>query len=464
MSLIYSIKRLNDLIRAFGTKAKQSKLSLNNRAEILAHQEQQLGALLAHAIKASPFYKEFYSGIDPKNVKLTDLPILSKKTMMENFDRFVTDPGIKLADLQSHIDQIKGDEYFHGEYRVTSTSGSSGLKGVFVSSRKEWSTALSVFLRCGEMMGVKPRLPNRRRVTSIVADSPIHVTYRMSVSSDVGLMKTQRLDATMSLEKQVQALNEFQPEFLSGYPSILSLLAEEQNSGRLKIAPQAIWTFSEVRTRDMEQNIIDTWGIKPFNTYGLTESGTALGCSCSQHQGIHLFEDLFIVEVVDQQNNPIPDGTPGVKILLTNLFNYSQPLIRYEVSDILTVSPRQCACGSAFRLISSIDGRSDDIIYLENPQGQKIPVHPVHVYTSMGLVKEVKQYQVIHHAGQLDIKLALRDSAESGDVERKVTEHLQASLGSLGAKVPTITIRVVDHFDRDPLQMGKFKMVVSAID
>lgn len=461
MSISYSIKRLNDVIRAFSIQGKLKKIRLRTHQDLHAYQQQQLSGLVAYAIQRSPFYRELYAGIDPQNVVLSDLPIISKKTMMENFDRVVTDPRLNLIDLQAHIDQLSRDEYYLGEYRVTSTSGSSGFKGVFLFGMKEWSTALAAFLRCGDMMGVKPRLPNRRRISSIVADNPIHVTYRMSISSDIGLMNMQRLDATLSIEKQVAALNVFKPEFLSGYPSILSLLASEQKEGRLKIAPQAIWTFGEVRTRDMEQNIIETWCIKPFNTYGLTESGTALGCSCSHQTGMHIFEDLFIVEVVDDQNRSVPDGFPGAKILLTNLFNYSQPLIRYEVSDILTISPDKCQCGSPFRLISSIDGRSDDILYLDDSKGQKVPVHPIHVYTAMGLVKEVKQYQVVHKNNCLHINLVLDRAGNTEAAVEKVKGHLKVSLEAIGAQTPVMSVQIIDSFVRDPRQMGKFKMVVS---
>ncbi len=83
-----------------------------------------------------------------REVVLDDLPIINKAMMMEKFDRFVTDPRLKLADLQTHVRQITRDEYYLGEYRVFTTSGSSGQKGVFVSNRREWSTALAGYFRC----------------------------------------------------------------------------------------------------------------------------------------------------------------------------------------------------------------------------------------------------------------------------------------------------------------------------
>lgn len=461
MGIGYSIKRLNDLLQAFSIQKRLRKLNLQTPEQVRAYQLQRLCALVSYAKDNSPFYRELYAGIDSESFALDDLPVISKQAMMSNFDRFVTNPCLKLADLQAHIDQLVTDEYFKGEFRVTSTSGSSGFKGVFLSSRKEWSWAMAAFLRCGRYVGLKPRLPNRRRVTTIAADNPIHVTYRMSISSDVGLMNAQRLDATLGIERLVAALNEFKPEFLSGYPSLLALLACEQSAGRLAISPEVVWTFGEVCTEEMVRNIKAAWGRQPFNIYGLTESGTSLGCSCSCNRGVHIFEDLFIVEVVDDQNRPVPAGTPGAKILLTNLFNFSQPLIRYEVSDILTISPEKCPCGSPFRLISSIDGRSDDILFLESGDGQPVAIHPIHFYTAMGLVKEVKQFQVLQKAGGLQIRLVVINGAGT-DVVRKVTEYLRSSLEERGVYPPEISVLVVDQIDRDPQQMGKVKMIISS--
>lgn len=461
-NLLYPVKRINDVVRALSIQGKMNNLGLRTREDLQNYQQQQLSSLVAYAARHSSFYRNLYGDINAHKVALSDLPVTNKKSMMENYDRFVTDPRLKLSELQAHIGQLTSDEYYLEEYRVTTTSGSSGLKGVFVSNRKEWSTALAAFLRCGKFMGLTPRLPNRRKVCTIGADNPIHVSYRMAISSDIGLMKSLRLDATLGIEKHVTALNKFQPEYLSTYPSIASILAREQIEGRLNINPQVISTFGEVCTKDMEGNIKEAWGILPFNIYGMTEAGIILGSDCSCHRGVHVFEDLFIVEVVDEHNKPVPDGSPGSRLLITNLFNYSQPIIRYEVSDMLTISTDECPCGLPFRLISSIDGRSDDIIHLDSQQGHKVPVHPVCFYTAMGTVKEVKQYQVVHGVDGLHISLVLQDKAVGAEVSEKVKAHLKSTLEALGAQCPVMDVQLLEQFERDPRRMGKFKLVVSS--
>lgn len=464
MRIGYTLKRFYDVARALLIKQKLNSHDRWTRGELLNYQHQQLSALVAHAIRHSPFYKELYRNVKTdKGIFLGDLPPINKSTMMDNFDRFVTDPRLKLSELQAYINQLTRDEYYLGEYRVISTSGSSGMKGVFAANRKEWSTALAGFLRCGSFMGVTPRIPNRWKMTTIGADSPMHVTYRMSVSSDVGLMKTQRLASTSSIRDLVEALNAFQPECLAAYPSIASLLAEEQLEGRLNIHPQVVSTLAEVRTEEMEHKIQEGWGVMPFNNYGMTEAGIVFGTDCSFHKGIHVFEDLFIVEVMDDQNNAVSDGSPGYKLLITNLFNFTQPLIRYEVSDMLTMSTELCPCGRPFRLIAALEGRSDDIIHLRDVEGQDLPVHPIHFHSTMGHLQEIKQYLVVHEEDGIYISAVLRQGASGEKVANKIRERLRGNMEALGAKCPDIRVQFVDRIERDPRQMGKLKLVKSNI-
>jgi len=315
MRLGYNMRRLQDVVRSLAIKKKLHAHDQWTRQELSAFQRHQLSCLVMYTICHSPFYRELYSHIDTSHgVVLNDLPIINKARMMENFDRFVTDSRLRLTELQAHIRQLTRDEYYLGEYRVFTTSASSGMKGVFVSNRREWSTALAGFFRCAEFMGLSPRFPNRWRVASIGGDSPMHVTYRMAVSTDIGLNKTLRLQATSSIEELVHFLNAFQPDVLVAYSSISSLLACEQLEGRLNIHPRVVSTTAEVRTEDRERKIPEAWGCVPFDNYGMTEAGILFGADCSFHRGVHIFEDLFIVEVVDENNRAVADGSLGYKL------------------------------------------------------------------------------------------------------------------------------------------------------
>lgn len=464
MRLVYNVKRLQDVVRSFLIKKSFTTHDQWQRGDLSEFQRRQLSSLVMHAISHSPFYRDLYSRIDIRGgVLLNDLPIINKAIMMENFDRVVTDPRLKLADLQVHIRQLTGDEYYLGEYRVLTTSGSSGMKGVFVSNRREWSTALVGFFRCAEFMGLSPRFPNRWRIASIGGDSPIHVTYRMGVSTDIGLHKILRLQATSSIENLVHSLNAFQPDFLVAYASIEALLACEQLEGRLSIHPRVISTTSEVRTEDMEQKIREAWEVIPFNNYGMTEAGIVFGSDCPFHHGVHVFEDLVIVEVVDEHNRAVADGSPGHKLLITNLFNKTQPLIRYEVSDMITLSQETCPCGRPLRLIAKMEGRSDDIIYLKSLGGAVIPIHPIHFHSALGMFPEIKQYQIIQEEDGIYIDVVLRGKTLEEKVGSVLREKLRGDFEAIGAICPDIHVKFIERMERDPRLMGKLKLVKSNI-
>jgi putative adenylate-forming enzyme len=463
MRVGYSLKRLQDFARASIILRKLNAHDHWNREELVRFQYQQLTSIVTYAIHHSPFYQELYKNIgSDQRILLNELPIIDKATMMENFDQFVTDPRLKLKELQVHISQLTRDEYYLGEYRVLTTAGSSGMKGIFVFNRKEWSTTLASTFRLSFITGATIRFPNRWRIIHIFPDSPIHYSHRATVSGDHCLVKRRSLNVTSSIEDLVNDLNTFQPEVIGTYPSIASLLAIEQLEKRLNIHPKFVATAGEVRTKEMERNIREAWGVIPFNAYGMTEGG-GLGCDCPFHRGIHLFEDLFIVEVVDEKNQPVPDGSPGYKLLLTNLFNFTQPLIRYEVSDMLTMSTEPCPCGRPFRLIAEVEGRSDDIIYLQTPQGGSVPIHPIHFRSPMGAFQDIKEYRILHEDDGINIGIVLREGASGEEVANKLRTNLKKKIESVGAICPEIRVQFVDKIERDQNLMGKLKLVRSNV-
>ncbi len=463
MNISYHFKRTHDVIGAAKVLIGLMRHERWTRKKLEDYQHQRLYSLLAHAARASPFYKEFYKHIRiDRATVLNDLPIIDKAIMMDHFDRLVTDPRLKLAKLQAHIRQLTDDAYYLGRYRVLTTSGSSGLKGVFVFSRQAWRIILAGYMRCGLSTHILPRFPHRLKESTIFADNPVHASYRMKVSGQFFQVHSQRLSATASIDSHVKALNAFQPEVLSAYPSIIALLAIEQLEGRLNIQPRMIGIGGETHTTEMVSNVQAAWGITPFDLYGTTEGG-AFNMDCPFHHGIHIAEDLTIMEVVDEQNRPVPDGTPGYKLLITNLFNYSQPLIRYEVSDMVTVSKELCPCGRPFRLIARVDGRNDDIIYLPDARGRDTPVHPIHFATALGVIQQIREYRVVHEKEGLVISVVLRKE-DSGDcVAAEIRANLTKSLKSLDVHCPGMHIQFVKNMERGPHTMGKVKLVQSRV-
>src|SRR5262249_26690622 len=151
------------------------------------------------------------------------------------------------------------------------------------------------------------------------------------------------------------------------------LLAQEQLDGRLHIQPRVLGFGSEVLTDEARQRMREAWSIEPVNIYASTEA-LFIASSTPPHPGLHIYEDLLVVEVVDEHNRPLPPGTPGFKVLITNLVNRIQPLIRYELSDSVVLAEGPDPSGLPYRRIASIDGRNDDFLRLPARAGGLISV------------------------------------------------------------------------------------------
>jgi phenylacetate-coenzyme A ligase PaaK-like adenylate-forming protein len=204
----------------------------------------------------------------------------------------------------------------------------------------------------------------------------------------------------------------------------------------------------------MTRAIRDAWGIEPFNCLGLTELGVT-AVDCDRHEGMHLFEDLAIVEVVDEAGRLVPDGLPGARVLVTNLTNRVQPIIRFEVNDLVTVTSEPCRCGVTLRRIVALDGRSDDILALPGPRGL-VQMHPIHLRSALARNHAVLQYQVTQAADGLDVQVVLaRDATPSSTAP--LADELTAALRANGAEVP-VRIHTVSAIAREA-GAGKLKLV-----
>ncbi len=456
-------RRLRDFGRAL--RLSRTELARADRMDaesVRRLQQGRLEILVRHAAAHSPFYRDHYRGIDGGNVALAALPPVTKDALMDDFDGWTTDRSLKLADLERHIDGLSGDDLHLGRYRVMATSGSTGGRGVFVYSEAEWTMNLANFARLNErLVGVHPRLlPHRLRVASVGTTSPIHISTRNGLSVSVGINRVLRLDARRSVDELAAALDAFRPDLVVGYPSVLAMLADEHEAGRLRFRPAKVVTVSEVRTPEMTETIRRAWGVEPFSWYGITEGGVLAG-DCEHHRGMHVFEDLFIVENMDADGRPVPDGVVGHKLLLTNLFNRTQPLIRYELSDMVVLDSRPCPCGRTCRRVRSIEGRSDDILRLPARAGGQVAVHPITLRSPFARLAELRQYKVLHDEGRIHVLIVARDRSKSEATERRVRDSLAKALLDVGAQPPPILVETVAVIPRDQGHGAKFKLIES---
>jgi len=457
----YRLRRLGDLARAIAYRQALIKHERWPRAKLEELQQRRLAKLLDWVTQRSPFYRELCSTHRMSQpYSLQDFPVMDKKTYMKHFDEIVTDPRLRLSQLQEHMAHVSGDEYYLGEYRVLTTAGSSGHKTVMVFNRKEWSIQEAASMRIAAMMGVGPFSMRRPTIVTIGSPSPLHDSYRLPLSMDIGLYRFHVLPATAPIEEVVQQLNLIQPHILRGFPSMLGLLVTEQLQGRLHIDPCIIAGGGEPLTNELRKQLQAAWQSSGFDIYGTQEGLRAM--ECNPGQGMHIFEDLGIVEVVDEDNCPVPDGTLGHKILFTSLFGFTQPIIRYEISDMMVLAPEPCPCGQPFRRILAINGRNDDVLYLRGRGGRQVAVHPVHFWNVLESFADIRQYQVVHEPDGICLRLMFAEG--NGHVAGSVREQMTRKLHALGVDRPSIRVELVTVLEDRSRHMGKWKNIISNVN
>jgi len=446
MNARYQLKRFADVGSAMKIVKELGRRDRLPREQIESDRRQRLDVLARRAIDGSPFWRERLAPAmrGDGRLDLRSVPPLTKAQMMERWDDVVTDRRLRRDDLLQHLDGLDHDALWLGEYRAMTTSGSSGLKGLFVYDRESWRGLMAQFFRYNDYVGIRPRLPRRTKVAAIGGGSPTHMTQRVAATVSFGLQNVLRLSATMPVPELVAALNDFQPDFLHAFPSVACLLADEQLDGRLDISPGGVSTSSELRTAESAARIERAWGVRPFDLFGSTEG--MWGCECEEHCGIHLFDDMCIVE------------NEGDRLLVTNLFNHAQPLIRFEVGDVMSFATEPCACGRTLTRVESIEGRTDDVLELPGTNGTPVLIHPI----QFGVVtadRDVREFQVVGAAGRVTLRLVLRDDASATDAAERVRRRVCERLAAAGAASPDVEVDLLDKLDRSPA--GKLSVVVA---
>lgn len=480
MGFLYTAKWwLRDIIKLWNILRLKNELIRNQK---LPHeglknlQDQKFRDVLKYAMAHSPFYREFYKGIDPETCLLQDLPILTKRLMMDNYDRLVTDPRLNLKELEEFLsDRANAGLLFKDDFMVLNSSGTSGDMGTMVYHWKEFDYAYASAIARGnsfptDLLSLFNYLVRERlRVANIMminGHAASFVTcYHISMDPDNLMVENRFFSVFKPIEELCDELNKFQPHILQAYSTAIIQLAYEQLSGRLKLRfdnPRSIIvSVSEPLSKKTRELSKEAFGIDIIDTYGACES-IIMGRECEMHRGMHINSDLVILEVVDENYQPVPPGTTGNKILVTNLYTYAQPIIRYELQDRVCMEPESCTCGSTLPLIRSVEGRTDEIVWISKPGGGYEPIHPYIFFVPTLNNPGIKEYQ----AEQIERdKVIFRivpvepGSMTDDDVTRMVEKSLEEE--GLGGRMK-IEGKAVDSIQRDPVS-GKILQVISRV-
>lgn len=410
-----------------------------------------LRALLAHATSRSPWHRKRLSGFDLDRASGADfetLPTMTKTDLMDNFDDIVTDRRVTRELCERHLTNLTDDAYLLDEYHVVASGGASGQRGVFLYGFEAWAILWVSIVRFQQReWAADPTLVGVPRVTAVVAASnPTHISAAIGRTFSTPRNPRHLFPVNQRLEDIVAGLNALQPTILMGYSSFLAHLALEARAGRLRIAPRRVTAISEPLLPETRAAIDDAWGAPIANGYGMSEGATTGCCGHSTH----LPDDLCLLEPVDHAGQPVAVGTPAARVYLTNLYNPVLPLIRYEVTDEITILDGPCPCGSPLRRIADPQGRLDDIFTY--PEG--VTVHP-HVFRSLlGRRHEIVEYQVRQTPRGAAVEIVSPSPLDTSPIERE----LQTALAALGLLQPDVTVTRAATLDRQPT--GKLKRFV----
>lgn len=424
----------------------------------------RLAALVAHARTSSPFYRELYRGLPAEDIPLRDLPPVTKSQLMARFDDWVTDPAITRADLEGFVadPSLVGTRY-RGRYFACTSSGTTGHPGLFVHDQAAVACYRAQGVRIvGTALDARRLLAMLRRGirAAAVLGTGGHFAGAVWLESERRRSRGRRrayrmFSVQQPLETLVQALNAFDPALLVAYPSALELLAEEQDAGRLHIRPVIVESSGE-SVGDRER-LAAALGGAVHNVYAASEF-TPIALDCPRGW-LHVNSDWVILEPVEEDYGPTPPGEPSHTVLLTNLANRVQPLIRYDLGDSVVAKPGPCECGNPLPAIR-VAGRHDDVLHLDNGRGGTVSVLPLAITAPIDDAPGVHRCQLVQSGpAALRVRLQLEPGAAADAVWQDVAAKLSGFLAAQGLANVEL-VRAEEAPDQTGAS-GKFHQVIA---
>jgi phenylacetate-CoA ligase len=459
---------LKEYFQQSNLNVRLKMLALKKAERLSAAQLQQLQNrrfknLLRHVLHYSRFYQWYYKkhGITLENLEsiaVTDLPPISKEMMMDNYDDLVCDRFLKRKNIEEFLSRCqKPRKKYQHRYTVVHTSGSSGTISLFVFGPEDWSVIKALTVT----RVIKSVLYYYRRVrVSFIGATDGHYAG-ISLASEVPRFYGRFLPLSINspLEAIDRKTNAFRPDVVSGYASGVHLLAQEQLKGKIAIRPQRVICTSDPLTHEMRQTIKEAFGREPVNCYAGSES-LSMAVQCDRHEDLHLFTDWHIFEAVDDDLRPVAAGVPG-NLLLTNLYNYTQPLIRYQMHDEVVMNEAPCGCGSPLPTIRNLAGRQEEFLWFDTADGKRDYLHPI-VLVEL-FVAGLKKFQVIQTQRNAMLMKVIVDGNQDA-VLAAIRQRMQEIFS--GKRLDTtvkLTLEMVNDIPNDP-KTGKFKLIIPLKD
>jgi putative adenylate-forming enzyme len=385
-------------------KARFRTMSAGGIADYQARKAQNI---VRYAVRHAPYFARLYrAGLHHARLRrghdlsqVWSLPTVNKRAMMENLTEYNT-VGLTREEILAfcaHVERTRDFALRLKGINIGMSSGTSGNKGVEITTRREENYGRAAFFARFPFPQAKVNMAFILRVSSPAFRINLfghHLTY------------VSQLNTREAICRQVEQID---PNVLAAPPSMLRILAREVEQDRLSIAPLQLVSYAEVLTPDDRAYLQQVFGCPIYEIYKATEGAIAISC---RQGSLHVNEDLVALQLLDEDGRPTPPGQPSRHTIVTDLHKTSQPIIRYELNDVITISPRTCACGSAFRVIEQIQGRADDLFWgIRADSGQMQFIFADYIRRAIVLLSEqILEYQVTQLApDRVRVRLLVED-------------------------------------------------------
>lgn len=362
-------------INSFKKFVRETETWTNDRMR--EYHNEHLCDLINHAYHNVPFYRQLFekNGLLPDDIKTVDdlykLPIIRKQDIINNFDLFKANNMAKFHPVLHH------------------TGGTTGTPMNYYNDRKSWALNWALKMRTFELAGFSY---GKDKLAVMAGGSLIpgknsglkHKIWR--ILNNYYSMPITHLDNDI-MKIYADELIRQKIKFMRGYPSAIATFAEYLISAGRQIPLKAIFTTAETLFDFQREKIRAAFLCEVYNTYGCGD-GMGNATDCELHKGMHVRQEVSIMQIVDKDGNEVKPGEEG-EIVLTSLYDYAMPFIRYAPGDYAIKGDLECACGMKVQTLKELIGRSSDNMKFSNGR-----ILNAFSFPFEGLTSEIAQFQI----------------------------------------------------------------------
>jgi len=416
---------------------KSQRLSPSELEEL---QDRKLRAIIKHAYENVPYYHELFNSakLKPEDIRvkedLVKIPITTKKVLQR---LPISERVAKGVDINKCI--------------KCRTSGSTGEPLDVFLNKRELSYRVAMQTRVYGLNLTEKKVNILDCTPVPPKGSPATIFKKLKqYLNHLGLWRRYYFSLFEEPGELVSKLLEIKPDVIETQPSTLRLISEFVRENNITgISPKSIFTRAELLSREDRKQIETIFGTKLTDLYGIIEFGI-VAWECEKHLGYHINSDIVLVEAI--KNNQQVYGEEG-EMVCTDLINYTMPLIRYAVEDIVILSKEKHNCGRNFPLIRLIEGRSNDFVTL--PSGKILP--PILLIITLEKRKGISQFKLV----QENINVFNVQIVKGQNFKETIIEEVKHVLREILGRNTQINVNIVDEIPRE--KSGKVRPIISKV-